>query len=125
MKMIKQIYSKVFAPPTSIELAIIELAKAKKAFLEAKTHTEYYAAQVEFECIRIKRLEEYVNVVVSAGEPAASLSPQPEIPTIASPVKAVAPTRPAKSKTVTVTLPRPATKKPVTLAKPAVKKAVK
>jgi hypothetical protein len=123
MKMIKQIYSKVFAPPTSIELATIELAKAKKAFLEAKTHTEYYAAQVEFECIRIKRLEEYVNV--AAGESAADPSPQQEIPTVESPVKTVALTRPAKRKTVTVTLPRPTTRKPVTLAKPTVRKAVK
>jgi len=64
MKMIKKIYNKVFAPPNSIELATIELEKAKKAFLEAKTQAEYYAAQVEFESIRIKRLEEYVNVIV-------------------------------------------------------------
>jgi hypothetical protein len=63
MKMIKKIYNKVFAPQNLIELATIELEKAKKAFLEAKTHTEYYAAQVEFESTRIKRLEEYVKVV--------------------------------------------------------------
>lgn len=124
MKMIKQIYSKVFASPTSIELAIIELAKAKKAFLEAKTHTEYYAAQVEFECIRIKRLEEYVNIVVEAGEQASNPLHQQEIPTIALPVKTVAPTKPAKRKTVTVTLPRPATRKTATLTKPTIKKAV-
>jgi hypothetical protein len=26
-----------------------------------KTHTEYYASQVDFETKRIKRLEEYIN----------------------------------------------------------------
>jgi len=61
MKMIKRIYNTVFTPLTSIDLARIELEESRKAFLEAKTHTEFYAAQVEFESIRIKRLEEYVN----------------------------------------------------------------
>jgi len=61
MKMIKRVYNTVFTPLTSIDLARIELEESRKAFLEAKTHTEFYAAQVEFESIRIKRLEEYVN----------------------------------------------------------------
>ena len=68
MKMIKRVYNTVFTPSTSIDLARIELEKSRKAFLEAKTHTEFYAAQVEFESIRIKRLEEYVNVIVKVGE---------------------------------------------------------
>ncbi len=70
MKMIKRVYNTVFTPSTSIDLARIELEKSRKAFLEAKTHTEFYAAQVEFESIRIKRLEEYVNVIVKVGESA-------------------------------------------------------
>lgn len=69
MKMIKRAYNTVFTPSTSIDLARIELEKSRKAFLEAKTHTEFYAAQVEFESIRIKRLEEYVNI----GEPAKAM----------------------------------------------------
>ena len=72
MKMIKRAYNTVFTPSTSIDLARIELEKSRKAFLEAKTHTEFYAAQVEFESIRIKRLEEYVNVIVEVGESATN-----------------------------------------------------
>ena len=72
MKMIKRVYNTVFTPSTSIDLARIELEKSRKAFLEAKTHTEFYAAQVEFESIRIKRLEEYVNVIVEVGESATN-----------------------------------------------------
>jgi len=60
MKMIKKVYNTVFAPPSSIDLAKIELEKSRKAFLEAKTLAEFYASQVEFEIKRIKRLEEYV-----------------------------------------------------------------
>ena len=91
MKVIRKIYRNIFAPQTSIDLAKIELEKARKAFLEAKTHTEYYAAQVEFEITRIKRLEEYVNVIVEAGGVA---------PTVVVPVKKVALTKPAIKKTV-------------------------
>ena len=113
MKMIKRVYNTVFAPPTSIDLAKIELEKSRKAFLEAKTHTEYYAAQVEFESIRIKRLEEYVNIVVEAGELATNPLRQQVAPTVVVPVKKVALTKPAIKKTVTVTLAKPAIKKTV------------
>jgi hypothetical protein len=89
MKMIKRVYNTVFAPSTSIDLATIELEKSKKAFLEAKTHTEFYAAQVEFESIRIKRLEEYVNIVVEAGELATNPLRQTVAPTVRVPVKKV------------------------------------
>ena len=61
MKIIKRMYSTVFSPPTSLDLAKDELEKSRKAFLINKTHTEYYASQVDFETKRIKRLEEYIN----------------------------------------------------------------
>jgi len=89
MKIIRQFYRNIFAPATSIDLATIELEKAKKAFLEAKTHTEFYAAQVEFESIRIKRLEEYVNIVVEARELATNPLRQTVAPTVRVPVKKV------------------------------------
>jgi hypothetical protein len=91
MKVIRKIYRNIFAQSTSIDLAKIELERSRKAFLEAKTHTEYYTAQVEFEITRIKRLEEYVNVIVEAGGVA---------PTVVVPVKKVALTKPAIKKTV-------------------------
>ena len=80
MKMIKKVYNTVFAPPSSIDLAKIELEKSRKAFLEAKTHTEFYASQVEFEITRIKRLEEYVNAVVEIKETTTNSLPDPVAP---------------------------------------------
>jgi hypothetical protein len=61
MKIIKRMYNAMFSPPSSLELARDELEKSRKAFLLNKTHTEFYAAQVDFETKRIKRLEEYIN----------------------------------------------------------------
>jgi len=61
MKIIKRMYSAVFSPASSLDLAKDELEKSRKAFLVNKTHTEYYAAQVDFETKRIKRLEEYIS----------------------------------------------------------------
>jgi len=61
MKIIKRMYNVVFSPPSSLELARDELEKSRKAFLLNKTHTEFYAAQVDFETKRIKRLEEYIS----------------------------------------------------------------
>ncbi len=98
MKMIKRVYNTVFAPSTSIDLARIELEKSRKAFLEAKTHTEYYAAQVDFESIRIQRLEEYVNVIIEAGELATNPLRQPVAPTVRVPVGKVAVTNTTVSK---------------------------
>jgi len=61
MKIIKRMYNAVFSPPNALDLAKDELEKSRKAFLINKTHTEFYAAQVDFETKRIKRLEEYIS----------------------------------------------------------------
>ena len=61
MKIIKRMYNVVFSPASSLDLAKDELEKSRKAFLLNKTHTEFYAAQVDFETKRIKRLEEYIS----------------------------------------------------------------
>ena len=61
MKIIKRMYNAVFSPANALDLAKDELEKSRKAFLLNKTHTEYYASQVDFETKRIKRLEEYIN----------------------------------------------------------------
>ena len=61
MRFIKDLYNKFLGAPDSTEMARKELEQARKAFLEAKTHTEYYTAQVDFETKRIKRLEEYLT----------------------------------------------------------------
>ena len=60
MKLIKNIYNKYLGAPDSTEIARKELEDSRKAFLVSKTHTEYYAAQVDFENKRIKRLEDYL-----------------------------------------------------------------
>lgn len=59
MKFITDIVNK-FSAPDSQTMAKRELEQARKAFLAAQTHTEYYTAQVDFESKRIKRLEEYL-----------------------------------------------------------------
>ena len=102
MKMIKRVYNTVFAPSTSIDLARIELEKSRKAFLEAKTHTEYYAAQVDFESMRIQRLEEYVNVIIEAGELATNPLRQPVASTVRVPVGKVAVTNTTVDKKMAV-----------------------
>ena len=111
MKMIRRVYNTVFAPSTSIDLARIELEKSRKAFLEAKTHTEFYAAQVEFESIRIKRLEEYVNIVVEAGELATNPLCQPATPVVTASVEKVVLVKPAVKKRAVVAKKVPAAKK--------------
>jgi hypothetical protein len=63
MRFIKDLYNKFLGAPDSTEMARKELEQSRKAFLAAKTHTEYYTAQVDFETKRIKRLEEYVAEV--------------------------------------------------------------
>jgi len=60
MKLFKNIYIKYLGGPDSTDMARRELEQSRKAFLEAKTHTEYYNAQVDFETKRIKRLEDYL-----------------------------------------------------------------
>ena len=102
MKVIRKFYRNIFAPPTSIDLARIELEKSRKAFLEAKTHTEYYSAQVEFESIRIQRLEEYVNVIVESGELATNPLRQTVVPTVRVPVEKMSVTNTTVAKKVAV-----------------------
>ena len=63
MKFIRNLYNKLLGAPDSTEIARKELEDSRKAFLTAKTHTEYYTAQVDFESKRIKRLEEYLDDV--------------------------------------------------------------
>jgi hypothetical protein len=60
MLFIKKIYNRYLGAPDSTEMARKELEESRKAFLQAKTHTEYYTAQVDFENKRIKRLEDYL-----------------------------------------------------------------
>jgi hypothetical protein len=60
MRFIKNIYNRYLGAPDSTEMARKELEESRKAFLAAKTHTEYYNAQVDFENKRIKRLEDYL-----------------------------------------------------------------
>ena len=61
MKLFKNIYNKYLGAPDSTEMARKELEQSRRAFLEAKTHTEYYTSQVDFETKRIKRLEDYLT----------------------------------------------------------------
>ncbi len=51
----------MFHPPSALSKAKDELEDAKRAFLSAQTHAEYYTHQVNFERDRIKRLEAYVS----------------------------------------------------------------
>ena len=60
MRLFKNLYNKYLGAPDSTDMARRELEQSRKAFLEAKTHTEYYTSQVDFENKRIKRLEEYL-----------------------------------------------------------------
>jgi hypothetical protein len=60
MKFLTNLFNKHFGGPDSSEIARKELEQSRKAFLAAKTHTEYYTSQVDFESKRIKRLEEYL-----------------------------------------------------------------
>jgi len=52
---------KYLKTPDSLSIAKKELELSRKAFLEAKTHTEYYAALTEFESVRIARLDKYIK----------------------------------------------------------------
>jgi hypothetical protein len=63
MRFIKNLYIKYLGAPDSTEMARKELEESRKAFLAAKTHTEYYNAQVDFETKRIKRLEDYLDSI--------------------------------------------------------------
>lgn len=60
MRLISNLFDKHFGQPDSTDMARKELEQSRKAFLQAKTHTEYYTSQVDFESKRIKRLEDYL-----------------------------------------------------------------
>lgn len=63
MKLFKNLFEKYLGAPDSTEMARKELEQSRKAFLTAKTHTEYYTSQVDFESKRIKRLEDYLTEI--------------------------------------------------------------
>jgi hypothetical protein len=60
MNKLKELWLTFTNPPSAKVLALRELENAKRAYLESKTHQEYYAAQVTFEMGRIARLEAYI-----------------------------------------------------------------
>ena len=61
MNLIKRIWQAIAHPPKAKELAFKELEDAKRAYLVAKTHAEYYSTQCTFESQRITRLEKYLE----------------------------------------------------------------
>ena len=61
MNKIRNLWQFVTYPPTAKTLAIRELEKAKREFLEYKTHAEYYTTLCSFETQRIARLEKYLE----------------------------------------------------------------
>ena len=60
MKLFSNLFNKYLGQPDSTEMARKELEQSRKALLTAKTHTEYYTSQEDFETKRIKRLEDYL-----------------------------------------------------------------
>ncbi len=61
MNLIKQIWIMIVNPPSARSLALKELESAKRAYLQSKTHAEYYATLCSFENQRIIRLEKYLD----------------------------------------------------------------
>ena len=61
MYKLKNIWIAITHPPKAKDLAAKELEDAKRAYLEAKTHAEYYSTQCSFETLRITRLEAYIK----------------------------------------------------------------
>ena len=61
MNTLKQIWIMLINPPSAKSLAIKELENAKRAYLQNKTHAEYYATLCSFENQRIARLEKYLD----------------------------------------------------------------
>lgn len=51
----------LFAKPTPLELAAIELVQAERSKLEAETGREYAEALVKYNTARIARLRKYIN----------------------------------------------------------------
>ncbi len=51
----------LFAKPTPLELAAMELVQAERAKLETETGREYADALVKYNTARITRLRKYIN----------------------------------------------------------------
>jgi len=58
---LRLIWETIAHPPKADVLARRELENAKRNYLEAQTHLEYYTSQVNFERQRIARLETYLT----------------------------------------------------------------
>ena len=52
---------RLFAKPTPLELATVELVEAERAKLEAETGREYADALVKYNTARIARLRKYIT----------------------------------------------------------------
>ena len=61
MNALKQIWMMIVNPPSARSLAAKELESAKRAYLQNKTHAEYYTTLCSFENQRIIRLEKYLD----------------------------------------------------------------
>jgi len=55
-----EIWKYVTHQPSAYQMACKELENAKRHYLQAKTHEEHFAYQVQFELGRIRRLQKYV-----------------------------------------------------------------
>ena len=53
--------ARLFRPSTATEIALAELAQARKSLLQAQSSREYYDAMVGCLQTRIKRLEHYTR----------------------------------------------------------------
>ena len=58
--MIKQLLA-LFRKPTALEIAIRDLEQAKRDYLVAMQHSEYYAAQAQYNDGLIARLSNYIR----------------------------------------------------------------
>lgn len=52
---------KIFRKPTALEIAVADLEQAKRDWLAAMQHAEYYAAQASYNDGLISRLSNYVK----------------------------------------------------------------
>lgn len=65
LQRIKSLMKSIFQTPTAVELAVIELAEAKRELLSSQTALDYSKHMVNYHTDRIIRLSEYVeNVTV-------------------------------------------------------------
>ena len=67
---IKHFMKSIFQTPTAVDLAVIELAEAKRELLSSQTALDYSKHMVNYHTDRIIRLSEYVeNVTVFEVKP--------------------------------------------------------